>query len=64
MNTVSITIDEHLKYSIDLKSEYEPNEFINTFESHIQKIRNLLSLSKPNEAVHTTVTTVHNDAFG
>jgi hypothetical protein len=43
MNTISITIDENLKYSIELKEEYKAEEFIATFEGHINKVKNLLS---------------------
>jgi hypothetical protein len=49
MITVSITIDEHSKYSIELKDEYKPEDFIKIFERHINKIRNLLYVSSTGE---------------
>lgn len=49
MITISITIDEHSKYSIDLKNEYEPEDFISTFDRHINKLKNLLSMSRNGE---------------
>ncbi len=47
MNQVSIKIDENSKYTVELKEEYEAEEFISTIEGHLAKVRKLFSL-EPN----------------
>lgn len=47
MEQISIIIDEQLKYTIDLKNEFKPDEFISTFEEHIAKVKKLLTLIEP-----------------
>ena len=44
MNKVSIIIDEHSKYTIELKEEYDAEEFISTLEGHLAKVQKLFSL--------------------
>lgn len=44
MNKVSIIIDEHSKYAIELKEEYNAEEFILTLEGHLAKVKKLFSL--------------------
>jgi len=44
MATVTIIVDKFSKYSIDLKEEYSPDEFISTIEGHIRKVKNLISI--------------------
>lgn len=44
MNKVSIVIDEHSKYTIELKEEYNAEEFIATLEGHLAKVKKLFSL--------------------
>ena len=44
MNKVSIIIDEHSKYTIELKEEYKAEEFISTIERHLAKVKKLFSL--------------------
>jgi hypothetical protein len=47
MEQISIIIDEQLKYTIDLKNEFKPDEFISIFEEHISKVKKLLNLIEP-----------------
>ena len=44
MNKVSIIIDDHSKYTIELKEEYNAEEFISTIEGHLAKVKKLFSL--------------------
>jgi len=44
MNNVSIIIDEHSRYTIELKEEYETEEFISTIEGHLAKVKKLFLL--------------------
>lgn len=44
MNKVSIIVDEHSKYTIELKEEYNAEEFISTLEGHLAKVKKLFSL--------------------
>lgn len=34
-------MDDGVKYSIDLKEEYQLNEFISTFEEQVRKLRRM-----------------------
>ena len=49
MTIISINIDEQTKYSIELKDQYNPKDFIKTFEGHISKVKNLLSMPSSGE---------------
>jgi len=63
MITISITLDEHSKYSIELKEEYKSEDFIATFEGHINKVKNLLSTVGSNGLGNTGDTRTQKDAF-
>jgi len=43
MKNISVTIDKHSKYSIDLKDEYQVDEFISFFENQINKVKMIAS---------------------
>jgi hypothetical protein len=45
MNRISVIIGKNAKYSIDLKGEYQSEEFINFFEEQIQIIRKIIPRS-------------------
>jgi hypothetical protein len=46
MSTISIKIDEGSTYSVDIKDEYTPEEFISVFESYIKIISLIVSNHK------------------
>lgn len=41
MKSISVIIDQHSKYSIDLQDEYQLNEFINFFEWQLQMVKKI-----------------------
>lgn len=43
MSNISIKIDEGSTYTIELKEEYSPEEFISTFESFIKVVSLIVS---------------------
>jgi hypothetical protein len=45
MQKLSVTLDKHSKYLIELKEEYDLREFMTVFEGHISKIKKLASLN-------------------
>ena len=45
MKSISVIIGKNAKYSIDLKDEYQSQEFINCFEEQIQIIRKIMPRS-------------------
>jgi hypothetical protein len=45
MNSISVIIGKNAKYSIDLKGEYQSEEFINFFEEQIQIIKKIIPRS-------------------
>jgi hypothetical protein len=45
MNSISVIIGKNAKYSIDLKAEYQSEEFINFFEEQIQIIKKIIPRS-------------------
>jgi hypothetical protein len=45
MNRISVIIGKNAKYSIDLKGEYQSEEFINFFEEQIQIIKKIIPRS-------------------
>lgn len=63
MINVSIIIDEQSKYTIDLKNEYDADDFIATFEKYISKVKKLRTSSE--QGGKSTKTKVENqvDAF-
>lgn len=54
MNSISVIIGKNTKYSIELKGEYQAEEFINFFEEQIQIIKKVVPRLFPvNEAIIT-----------
>ncbi len=52
MNSISVIIGKNTKYSIELKEEYQSEEFINFFEEQIQIIKKVVPRSSTvNEAI-------------
>lgn len=47
MKSISVVLNEHSKYTIDLKDEYKLNEFIEFFEAEIRLVKGYRSDSPP-----------------
>ncbi len=63
MSNVSIIIDEQSKYTIDLKNEYDADDFIANFEKHISKVKKLRTSSEQGEKSIKTKVENQVDAF-
>ncbi len=57
MNSISVIIGKNAKYSIDLKGEYQSEEFINFFEEQIQIIKKIIPRSSTNVTIMADNTT-------
>jgi len=53
MNSISVIIGKNAKYSIDLKEEYQSEEFISFFEEQIQIIKKIIPRSSTVNARET-----------
>ena len=53
MKSTSVIIDRHTKYSIDLKDEYNFEEFISFFEGQILKVKKILSITSDLAVLNT-----------
>lgn len=53
MKNISVIIDRHTKYSIDLKDEYNFEEFTSFFEGQILKVKKILSITSDSAALNT-----------
>ena len=63
MQKLSVILDKHSKYLIELKEEYDLREFMTVFEGHISKIKNLASLSHDLHARKTNKGKARDGAF-
>jgi len=53
MKNISVIIGRHTKYSVDLKDEYNSEEFISFFEEQILKVKKISSITSDTGTLNT-----------